>query len=75
MIDIPEMGFNYSVGQHNVQLDVFCDWIEGNLLFSYEELSHSDIIDVLCENNIYKEQDFAAQLVSNGWAELRRVLH
>ena len=41
-------------------------------MFSYGELSHSDIIDVLCENNIYREQDFAAQLVSNGWTELRR---
>ena len=71
MISIPEAGFNHSVNRHNVKLDVFCDWIEGNLLFSYGELSHSDIIDVLCENNIYREQDFAAQLVSNGWTELR----
>ena len=72
MIDIPDAGFYYSANQHNVELDVFCDWIEGNLLFSEEEFSHSDIIDVLCENNIYREQDIAAQLVSNGWAELRR---
>lgn len=73
MLAIPTKGIHRSIRKHNVDLEVICDWIEGSALFEDdEELSASDVIDVLIEGEIYDEQDFAWQIVSDAWSELRR---
>jgi len=72
VLALPTKGISRSVEKHNVKLDVFCDWIEGSILFSDEELSSTDIIDVLLEGLIYDDQSFAAELVADAWAELQR---
>ena len=62
-----------SVERHNVQLDTLCDWIEASLMFdSPNFISGTDIVDVLCEEEIYKSQDFSWELVENALAELER---
>ena len=72
MFDIPPKGFGISVNQHNVELDCMCDWIEGCITFSTDRLSLSDIVDILCENDIYRSQDFAKEHVGNAFLELSR---
>lgn len=65
MIQFPSKGFAPSVKKHNVDYDIFCDWIEASALFLGEEVTGSDLVDALTENNIYKDQDFAWELVSD----------
>lgn len=72
MLAIPTRGIYRSVNEHNVELDVFSDWIEGTVLFDEQELSTVDIIDILCEDLIYDDQDFAYEIVQDAWSELRR---
>ncbi|MCH8043540.1 MAG: hypothetical protein IID44_07455 [Planctomycetes bacterium] len=74
MLELPSKGFYVSVNEHNVRFDILVDWIEGCITFSDDVLSQSDVIDVLCENGIYREQDYAAEMVGNAWEELRRRL-
>ena len=72
MLGIPKRGFAQSVGQHNVQLDALCDWLEGGVLFQPEsDISKSDVVDMLIEESIYVEQAFAWNRIEDAWAELR----
>jgi len=72
MLDIPTKGFAPSINKHNVRLGCMCDWIEGCVTFATERLSLSDIVDSLCENGIYRSQDFAEEHVGNAFMELSR---
>lgn len=72
MLAIPGKGMSWSVDAHNVLLDVLCDWIEGSILFDDEELSASDVVDTLCDGEIYEDQNFAWERVEDAWRELRR---
>lgn len=72
MLQLPESGFLASVSAHNVRIDVLADWIEATALFLQTSVSQVDVIDILCENNVYKSQDFARERVSDGWLEVRR---
>jgi hypothetical protein len=72
MIARPNKGVSRSVSIHNIDLETFCDWIEASVLFEDGELSKSDVIDVLLENNIYSDQDFAAEIIGSAWSELKR---
>jgi hypothetical protein len=72
MLQIPTKGISRSVTTHNVELDVFCDWIEGSILFIDDKLSSTDIVDALTEDQIYDDQDMAAEMVANAWTELKR---
>ena len=65
MLELPSNGFQVSVNEHNVRLGILVDWIEGCITFSDDVLSQGDVIDVLCENSIYREQDYAAEMVGN----------
>lgn len=69
----PSYGMSRSVTTHNVKLDVVCDWLEGSALFSEEpELSAADAVDVLCEEQIYDDQDLAWDLLQNALRQIRR---
>jgi len=72
MLCLPDSGFQPSVSEHNVELDVLVDWIEGSVAFIDEELSQTDVVDALCENSVYREQDFASERVADAWIELKR---
>lgn len=72
MLTTPTKGFARSVKEHNVRLDILCDWIEGNVLFDNEKLSLIDIADALIEEEIYVTEDFAREGVMNAWIELQR---
>ena len=72
MLRIPTKGIARSVHEHNVELDVLCDWIEGTILFDETDLSNIDVIDTLCEELIYDDQSFASARVQDAWSELKR---
>lgn len=59
-------------GDAQVKIDALADWIEGCITFVDEEISQSDVADVLVENNIYQDQDEAKFKLSDAWRELRR---
>lgn len=72
MLRLPDKGISRSIARHNVRLDSLTDWLEGSLLFSETEISVTDVIDLLIEELIYEDQDFAAEVVSDVWAEMQR---
>ncbi len=72
MLALPDIGIRYSVNKHNSKIYVLCDWIEASILFSEQELSTTDVVDILMDEQIYKAQDFAAEVVEIIWAELQR---
>jgi hypothetical protein len=72
MLALPTTGFGRSVVKDNVELDVLCDWIEGSVLFEDERLTQRKVVNVLCSQNIYDDQDMAANRVTSAWSELRR---
>lgn len=73
MLAIPEKGMARSVTVHNVDLDVLCDWIEAIALFEFEpEVAQGDIVDALCDANVYATQAKAWEIVADAWNELRR---
>jgi hypothetical protein len=58
---------------HQTDMSIFCDWLEGSLLFtSYARLSLSDIKDVLMEENLYVNQDRASEFLAYVWREFDR---
>ena len=60
--------------EHNIELSIFCDWIEGSVLFNNEDLSKADIVDVLKEEEVYDDPDVAMELVNDAWNELAERL-
>lgn len=74
MLSVPPAGFSRSTERHNVNLQILCDWIEGSLLFDgcVDSISYSDVIDLLIEEQIYNDQDFASEFIEIAWAEIRR---
>ena len=73
MLSVPK-GFQRSVKAHNINVETFLDWVETTSLIAQEELSPSDIIDYLIEEQLYDEQDFAAEFVLPNWAALEARL-
>lgn len=72
MLGFPTRGICRSICVHNVDLQIFCDWIEADVLFDDEELSSSDIVDALMEENVYDNSDMAMQRVDDALTEIRR---
>lgn len=72
MLVRPNKGFAKSVEKHNTALTVLCDWIESSVAFSDFELSSTDILDVLMEQDLYVREDFAREMITNVWNELGR---
>ncbi|MBY3158989.1 hypothetical protein HFO56_42720 [Rhizobium laguerreae] len=71
MFALPTKGFQRSVNKHNVDLTICGDWIEACALFGDGEVTGSDIVDLLRENEVYESQDFAWELVNTVFAHVR----
>jgi hypothetical protein len=72
MFELPTRDIAKSTNTHNSDLEVFCDWLECSILFHEDEISMTDIVDILTEEGLYIEQDFANEWVSNAWGEIKR---
>lgn len=77
MLALPDVGMHRSIEKNNVKFDILCDWIEGSILFDEDEdeFSVTDVANVLIDENVCEEQDFAMEIVSNAWSELERRLN
>lgn len=73
MLSLPR-GIRRSVEAHNSDRPVFYDWLEANTLFAEEELSQTDVVDFLMEQQIYAKQDFCSEFISNAWIQIERRL-
>lgn len=74
MLALPEVHLRRSIEAHNSTLSVFCDWLEACTLFDQKEVSSTEIVDMLIEEQIYDSQDFAREFVTLGFAEIARRL-
>jgi len=73
MLAIPSVGMAVSTNQHNVKIDVLCDWIEASALFLDEaHLPDAEVVDALVEEEIYESQGFAWEIVADAWSQMRR---
>ncbi len=72
MLELPTKGFALSTQKHNIQLDCFCDWIEGCITWVDDRISQSDLVDALTDGNLYHDQDFAKIFISDAFLELQR---
>ena len=70
MLSIPR-GFQRSVNVHNIDDATFLDWVEATMLLAEQELSPTDIIEYLIEEQLYDDQDFASAYVLPRWSELK----
>jgi hypothetical protein len=72
MLRLPDVGVRRSVKEHNSDLSVLSDWVEASVLFFDEAVSAIEAVDVLMEEQVYSEQDFAHQVVEQVWAAIDR---
>ncbi len=73
MLSIPR-GFRPSASAHNIDDATFLDWVETTILIQEEELSPTNIVECLIEEQLYYDEDFATEYVSERWSDLRRRL-
>ena len=73
MLKIPEVKFNRSVNESNVDVNALCDWLEACTLFD-EQITKSDVVDILLENQVCTDenQDLAHLIADEGWDEFVR---
>ena len=71
MLSLPVKGFHRSAKSHNVDFEMCCDWLEASVLFTGEDVTGSDVVDLLREGEIYAEQSFAWELVNDAFANIR----
>ncbi len=79
MLALLTSGFSRPTGTspeiaHNIRLDIFCDWIEGSVLFNNAPISKIDVVEILTEMGIYNNSDLALNIVNEAWSELKRRL-
>ena len=74
MLKIPEVKFNRSVKESNVDVNALCDWLEACTLFDELEITKSDVVDILLENQVCTDenQDLAHLIADEGWDEFTR---
>jgi hypothetical protein len=68
MIVLPEKGISVSLSVHNCELYSVVDWVLASALFLGEDVSRSDVVDILMENDVYSNQDFCKLFVSDVWS-------
>jgi len=73
MLGLPQSGIRPFRNGHRTDLCIFCDWLEGSLLFTgHGRLSLPDIKDVLMEEYLYDRQDKASEFLADVWREFGR---
>jgi hypothetical protein len=71
MLALPERGMARSIHTHRCDLIAVVEWLEASVLFGETPVSFPQVIDVLCENQIYESQDFAWGFLADVSAELQ----
>lgn len=72
MLSIPESGFKRSVDAHNTRVVLCADWVEGSVFFQNKQITDTEVVEALCENHVYDNQDFARAYLDDVQRELAR---
>ena len=56
----------------DLENSVFLDWLEATNLFLEEELSQTDVVDHLVQEQVFEDQDSASEFVLAAWTALQR---
>ena len=67
-------GFLQSVRERNIEDSLFLDWLEATSMFSEQELSQTNVVDHLVQEQIFEDQDSASEFVLYAWIALERRL-
>lgn len=67
-------GFLKSAREGNIENALFLDWLEATNMFLEEEISQTDVVDHLVQEQIIEEQDIASDLVLSAWAAVEQRL-
>ncbi len=70
MLELPDSKVNRSVDAINIDFNVFNDWLEASLLFGIAPITKNLIVDVLLEEDICVEQDYARLIADESWSKL-----
>lgn len=70
MFELPEKGVSVSKSVHNCDELAIIDWVLASALFCEEDISRSDLLDTLMENQVYTSQDFCQEFVADIWRSL-----
>ncbi len=68
------IGFLRSIRERNIEDSLFLDWLEATSMFLEEELSQTDVVDHLVQEQIFEERDSASEFVLAAWSALERRL-
>ncbi|MBL4882911.1 MAG: hypothetical protein JKY95_00055, partial [Planctomycetaceae bacterium] len=71
-IPLPNRGVRPSTKKHNCDYQILADWVEASVLFSGYRFSKTEVADVLIEQGVYSDQDFAADFTDRLWTKFRR---
>lgn len=73
-MEVPQVGFERSSNKSNVCSNALGDWLEAIVLFDQNEVSKSDVVDVLIERQVCPDsaQDLAHEIAGHGWNEIRQ---
>ena len=67
-------GFLHSAREHNIEGSLFLDWLEATNMFLEEELSQTDVVDHLVQEQIIEDPDGASEFVLSAWAAIAQRL-
>ena len=67
-------GFLQSARERNIEGSLFLDWLEATNMFLEEELSQTDVVDHLLQEQIIEDPDNAAEFVLSAWAAIGQRL-
>ena len=66
------IGFLSSIKEVDLETGVFLDWLEASNLLLLREMSQTDVVDYLIEEQIFDDQEGAIEFVQNAWFALVR---
>ncbi|MXZ24445.1 MAG: hypothetical protein F4Y80_06165 [Caldilineaceae bacterium SB0665_bin_21] len=66
--------FLKSVYDHNIEDSLILDWLEATCMFLEDELSRTDVVDHLVQEQIFETQDSASEFVLSTWSNLEKRL-
>ncbi|MBG0844003.1 hypothetical protein [Ectopseudomonas composti] len=75
MIELPEKGISTSSKKHNCDMIAVADWAISSALFGEQDLSRTDLVDVLMENQVYTSQDFCNEFIDQVWHYLEHFFN
>ena len=67
-------GFLQSLRERNIEDSLFLDWLEATIMLSEQELSQTNVVDHLVQEQIFEDQGSAAEFVLYSWGALERRL-